>query len=68
LSGAFFPKPPPDFPFPSLPKPNPSLNLPFPSVESPSGYKNRARDPSSPSYSDAEHWNHPETTLPEAPP
>jgi hypothetical protein len=32
-------------------------------LESPSGYKNRARDLSAPSYFNAEHWNHPKTAL-----
>jgi hypothetical protein len=54
--------------FPKLPKPNPPLNLLFPSLESPSGYKNRARDPSAPYYLDTEHWNQPEKVLLGAPP
>jgi hypothetical protein len=54
--------------FPKLPKPNPPLNLLFPTLESPSGYKNRARDPSAPSYLDAEHWKQPEKVLLGAPP
>jgi hypothetical protein len=43
-----------------MPTSNPPLNLSFPSVETPSGYINRARDPSASSYLDAELWNHPE--------
>jgi hypothetical protein len=68
-SGIFFlPKPATDSSFQKLPKPNHSLNLPFPSLESPSGYKNQARDLSAPSYFDAEHRNHPEKALLGAPP
>jgi hypothetical protein len=37
-------------------------------MKSPSGYKNRARDPSAPSYLDAEHWNQPEKLFLRAPP
>jgi hypothetical protein len=43
---------------PKMSTPYPNLNLLFPSVELPSGYKNRAPDPSAPSSFDAKRSKH----------